>query len=239
MTCPDQTWTNLNHTACYGHELLTWGNYTVSISELSGIKQGQEGYFKGICTLKRLKLFCHDSFYGPVHGEDNFFYLSVLNPSQFDLPNYSKLDTLPLGYAYGVINKSYLTLSEAYYNTPDDECLTNYEKLIVNLGSRISSVNRTTEGFTVSYDNGAPCDIEGDQRFETDIIFVCSKGDGDGWPMFISRDQCKYTFRWRTKYACKICEPEDMVQIRGACEDGERTISEVPGPNCIFLNHTH
>jgi len=57
--------------------------------------------------------------------------------------------------------------------------------------------------------------------------------------MFIERAECKYTFRWRTKYACKICDPfDDMVKIKGKCEDGKRTISIVPGPDCIVLNGT-
>jgi hypothetical protein len=59
---------------------------------------------------ERLQLFCHETFYGPIHGEDNFFYLSVLNPGPFDLPSYDKLDALHTGYAYGVINKTELAV---------------------------------------------------------------------------------------------------------------------------------
>ena len=238
MGCPDHSVSNRNHTACLGHEILGFSNYTVFVKNLTGIEEGIDGYHSGICMRERLQLFCHDTFYGPIHGEDNFFYLSVLNPSNFELPQYSKVDELQNGYAYGVINKTYLSISEDYFNTPDEVCVSDFEKLVVNLGSRIDYINKTSDGFSIRYTDGAPCDLNGLEKYKTDIRFECDKSEGDGWPMFVHRDQCKYTFRWKTQFACKICQTDDMVKIEGSCYDGERTISVVEGPDCIVLNGT-
>jgi hypothetical protein len=116
--------------------------------------------------------------------------------------------------------------------------VSDFEKMIVNLGSRVEFIDKTKDGFTVRYSDGAACSLDSDDTFKTDIAFVCDKNEGDGWPMFIHREKCKYVFRWRTAFACKICAEEDMVKIEGNCLDGERTISLVEGPQCIVLNGT-
>jgi hypothetical protein len=37
----------------------------------------------------------------------------------------------------------------------DEICVSDYENMIVNLGSRIEYINRTSEGFVVRYSDGA------------------------------------------------------------------------------------
>lgn len=44
MDCPGNTLPNYNHTACIGHDIMSFANYTVYINNLSGIVEGQDGY---------------------------------------------------------------------------------------------------------------------------------------------------------------------------------------------------
>jgi hypothetical protein len=55
-----------------------------------------------------ISVYCHESLYGPVEGLDNFYYVSVLNPSRLDIDDYASFNITAkndLGYAFGIIEK--------------------------------------------------------------------------------------------------------------------------------------
>lgn len=90
---------------CVGDEMLTFENEMFNLQNITGITSGVEGYSSGICARKKLELYCHDTFYGPIPGSENFFYLSLLNPSVPNLPNYYKYDNITWPYyAIGVLD---------------------------------------------------------------------------------------------------------------------------------------
>lgn len=244
MQCPSHSYANQNNTACLGHKILDLSNeakedfYSVDIRNLTGIDGQEAGYNDGICKRERLQPFCRDTFYGPIEGDENFFYLSVLNPSNFELPQYAKVDELPMGYAYGVIRKKHMSLSADHFSLPDEVCVNNFEHLVVNLGSRIDYVNKSPDGFRVRYVDGADCDMDGLEKYKSDIHFICDKSEGDGWPSFSHTKKCEYVFRWKTIHACKVCEEDDMQKIESSCYDGERTVSMVEGKTCRSVNGT-
>jgi hypothetical protein len=40
----------------------------------------------------------------------------------------------------------------------------------------------------VKYINGAACSNHHNERFSTEIAFICDKEAGDGWPLFVRQE---------------------------------------------------
>jgi hypothetical protein len=95
----------------------------------------------GLCAKEELSLYCHENLYGPLETKDeSMFYLSVVNPSHLDLPEYPWYNVTAFqGYAFGVIDKTTLGLQ---YNSARgvDECTQDNRLTKVNLGKHVESV---------------------------------------------------------------------------------------------------
>lgn len=74
-----------------------------------------------------------------------YYYVSVLNPSLFDLPGYSLPHRSNFGYGFAVI-----------LNKFDHNC----KEASINLGTHIQDISETLDGFLVTYENGSQCDNE-------------------------------------------------------------------------------
>ena len=230
--CPGGTISNSENTNCISLDLLSIGTSTFAIGDLSG-QQGKIPYY---CTLDRFMKYCHQTFYGPTEGNNNYFYLSVINPSTLLMPSYSEVSNLQ-GYAYGIIDKAQLTLPEQQILKPDDNCSKDYSRIIINLGSELESVSKIDNGFSVNYINGDYCDDS--NAFSTVINFSCDKNEKEGWPQYIGFNNCKFEFSWPTINACEICNATTMTESRGRCHHGKRTIHYFEGPNCTMTDPSY
>jgi hypothetical protein len=200
------------------------------LQNITGVVDGKEGYNVGLCTRKKLDLYCHNTFYGPIPGNENFYYLSLLNPSLPNLPNYAQSDDLPVFYAIGVVENDGLAWSHDY-NTTASPCESDQNKLMVNLGSEIGAFAPTSDGVEISYVNGSSC--ADNSNYSTKINLICDKTENYGWPVFMSDDNCQVTFNWKTRYACYNCTDTELVRIEGSCKDGTRRVTYHEGEACI------
>lgn len=79
-------------------------------------------------------------------------------------------------------------------------CVADEQRTVINLGTQIKSVNATDNGFTMSYTDGDFCQMRNGEviLYSSQINFLCDKVDGDGFPVFVSEEDCVFTFSWRT-----------------------------------------
>jgi hypothetical protein len=204
---------------------------------LTGIQGNQPLYTSGICTENdRVKLFCTENFYGPIPDSSfNEYYLSVVNPGDLSLRKYTKFDSTAVAYAWGVLNKTNLpSVREQELNLPDDACVADFSKLLVNLGSKVGVLTGTNTGFSVKYTDGSLCSKNSPDRFSTEINFECDKGEGDGWPVFSKSEACTAHFLWRTKYACEVCVLDKLRKLKGQCKNGRRTVQAIETSLCYY-----
>ena len=235
--CPANTQPSGDHTHCVGSPVILYSNKTFAVSELTGISGNDPVYVSGICTdNERIKLFCKGNFYGPIPDNSfNEFYLSVINPGNISLRRYSKFDSSTVAYAWGLLNKTNLpSVSEQDLNLPDDACIADFSKLLVNLGSKVAFVAGTDTGFLVKYTEGSLCSKNSPDRFNTEISFECDKVEADGWPSFYKAEGCTAYFQWRTKYACEVCILERLHKLKGPCKDGRRTMQALETEYCYY-----
>ncbi|CAG9334879.1 unnamed protein product [Blepharisma stoltei] len=236
--CPEYSIVNQNHTACIISDYLILKNGTYYISPLTGIQGMNEGNQSHYCNDESMKLYCHDTFYGPVMANEDYFYLSVVNPSNFSLPTYSNYDFMRKGYAFGIINKSQIPYIENDPTQPSAECVKDYSMAVVNVGSRLTSIQETPTGFVISYGAGSKCKAGLNKRFISQINFICDKTESEGWPVFQGQIDCVYAFRWKTIRACKICTSAMMIEKRSYCDNGKRTVQLYESPDCVVANGT-
>mmetsp|Transcript_1213 Transcript_1213/g.2985 ORF Transcript_1213/g.2985 Transcript_1213/m.2985 type:complete len:889 (-) Transcript_1213:2048-4714(-) len=228
--CPSGTYANSQKKACIGQPLLYLAAGSHFIGNITGAQLGKEGYSEGICAKPNMEMFCHDTFYGPLPGNNNYFYVSVLNPSNFSLPSYGSFDDNHFGYAFAVLDKKLMYWSNYQ---PSDTCAENSDKIIVNLGSKIEDISATDEGFNIKYMNGSRCS---NTQYTSEVQFMCDKDSGEGWPVYQGMVGCFFVFRWKSRYACKLCEATDYTEIRGKCDDGKRLVQLVESNSCVSLD---
>ena len=228
-TCPVSTIVNSNNTNCVSSEILTVNSSTFIVGNLTGIK----GKISEYCNEDRFKMYCYNSLYGPTEGNDNYFYLSVLNPSVVFMPSFFQKQEFT-AYAFGIINKDQLTLKEQYILEPSDSCSADISKIIVNLGSEVESLHKTANGFNLTYSNGDYCNDN--SSFSTHIQFVCDKEEKEGWPIYSGFLNCQFLFFWPTIHACEVCRDENTYFSNSTCKHGQRTIHRFEGETCIFEN---
>ena len=171
--CPLGTISNPDNSNCVFSNVLTIGNSLFLVGNLSGT-QGNIPYY---CTLSRFNQYCHQTLYGPIVNNNSYFYLSVMSPSILSMPSYEQGSTIP-GYAYGILDKNELTASEREIFKPTDNCNEESSKIVVNLGSEVKHVRKTSTGFSISYINGDNCNDT--HSFSTVIKFVCDKNEKEG-----------------------------------------------------------
>jgi len=208
-----------DHASCVSPNVLEFeDSRIINIANITGIKPTaidslsgpRTGYNQGICEKDRYSLFCTGTFYGPIPNmsdEDKIpeeFYLSVLNPSEIDLPNHRYFSEIRKGYAFGLVNIRRLELNNGDRgNHADKNCVHDFSRMVVNLGTLVGVVNptetidtetNTTEtGFTIRYEDGDVCRHDPPREFFTsDIDFVCDKEEGDGLPFLVSEGPCYF-----------------------------------------------
>jgi hypothetical protein len=95
------------------------------------------GISVGLCTREAMKLYCMDTFYGPIETRTaNMFYLSVMNPSTLGIPEYQWFNathTDDFGYAYGILDMDTLKVPAPTRNS-SSQCVKDLSMLKVNLG---------------------------------------------------------------------------------------------------------
>lgn len=228
--CPNGTYANSLKQACIGQQVLSLPSGTHFVGNMTGAQKGKEGYSEGLCTKPSMEMFCHNTFYGPLPGNNNYFFVSVMNPSNFSLPSYAPFDDNHHGYAFAVLDRKLMYWSNYQ---PSQACAENSGKIVVNLGTRIEAVKTIEDGFSVKYGEGSKCS---NSHYSSEVEFICDKDAGEGWPVYQGMVGCFFVFRWKTRYACKLCEMADYTEIRGKCDGGERLVQLVESSDCISLD---
>lgn len=121
-------------------------------------------------------------------------------------------DSLERGYIFALFTMRNNSLTEiksilndsdlfAKVDSGSTECLNELKSLKVkkNLGSEIKGFSNYTQyGYIVSYEQGDICDYDTNQRYSSEIAYVCADGSDEvGWPDFIgtnTKDKCHYKF---------------------------------------------
>lgn len=194
LPCPYLTVSSEDRTACVAPDYLPSGSRVIAIHELS-----RTSGFPGICNKTSVRMYCRDSFYGPVQGRDAQFFVSILNP--------------------GVTGKQ---SAYAYASRGSGE--------VVSLGSRVEKVEAGSGFVNISYWQGSVC---GDGSYYSTIQLQCDKEAGEGWLVGDWKNQCHAEFKWRSSYACKVCEEEDLLRMTSVCQDGYRIETYREPHNCI------
>lgn len=227
--CPPGTESNINKTNCKAIDFAYLNDESYYLANITGIR-GKEGeYTYGICNMLSSKLYCHQTFYGPLPGENKDFYVSVLNPTLLSLPSASYYFEPKTAFAYAVMDKKALS----YFKEQTSDVCHN-EKAIVSLGSIISGVNYLYNGaLKIDYSQGDVCD-KYQNKYNSTLILKCDKASGIGWPSFSKSDHCSYEFLWKSKYGCPVCTYDQMTTIKSSCENGKRILKKIEGPECII-----
>ena len=230
--CPDYSISNSNRTMCVGASNITNGHSVYLIENFTGIREGRDGYSNGLCSREEFTLFCQDSFYGPLHSQGSEFYLSVLNPGPLYLSSYHHYDSLRLGYAFALLNRSAL---KGAIRGPDEPCATDTSHMIVNLGTRIEAIQPGKSGFNITYSQGSVCS---GTTYSSEIMFICDKREGDGYPELVGLERCLYRFQWRSRQACPLCASSEIREVKSTCVHGKRYVYVVEGSNCTLLGYS-
>lgn len=219
MRCPTGTRSIENRTNCIGIDYAYFNNSSYFLGNITGAGLKEGYYLGGICNMPSAKLYCHQTFYGPLPGATKDFYVSVLNPAELSLPYGEFIDTNSSSFAFSV------------YETKDiDNCVVN--KRIFSLGRVVSSVKLLKNGISIHYSQGDQC-LE-TSSYSSSIDLICDKSTGIGWPSFDSQEACTYKFKWISKYGCPICLYHQMKTVKSQCVDGVRTIKKVETHSCIL-----
>jgi hypothetical protein len=228
-TCAPSTVPSSDHSHCLLPSNLSLNNQTFFIGKLSGSENETSEY----CKEPRLELDCHKSFFGPVQQNNSFFYLSVGNPSYPDLPSYP-LYFNEKSYAFALLELENFPEIDLPALKPSSKstCFKDYSKVLVNLGSRISNVEETENGFNLTYSNGTACK-EG-KSFKVNIEFLCRKEELEGWPVFRKAGECEIWFFWPTVHACRECREGDIQRKEGQCDRDRREVHLVAKDYCLF-----
>lgn len=72
--------------------------------------------------------------YGPIAGDNMYYYISVLNPSHFDLPGYTVQNGDTFGYGFAII-----------LNEFDHNC----QETTINLGTQVQDITEIDQGYKV------------------------------------------------------------------------------------------
>ena len=230
-TCIEPTIANLNHQYCALPPDIQVSARRFDLKKLI-VSNGTSFY----CSKPNMELSCHQSFFGPVQNQDDFFYISVGHPSVPELPTFPSVSK-DFSYVFGVLKKSDLTLEEQQIYKPNNSCSFDYTRIIVNLGSSIKDFELKGNGFKLGYGEGDLCTES--ERFEAEVEFYCEKSEIEGWPIFVNRTGCKFYFVWPTVHACSICEEGQVVYKKGSCEDGQRTVHIVSNSSCVFEDFSY
>ena len=227
MKCPSGTIHNHNHTACVGTEYAYFNGKTLFLSNITGRGAVEGQYFKGICEMPSSKLYCYQTFYGPLASSNKEFYVSVLNPAEIALPGASFLYNQSSSYAFAVAKRS--TLSKVRED-PTTGC--NDQEVVVSLGRTVSAVNIVDGMLKIDYSNGDVCDSKGN-TYNMSLCIACDMSAGIGWPSYSNEDGCSFNFMWKSKYGCPICMFDEMPVVVSECYDGKRKYTKEEGRNCI------
>ena len=227
MKCPPGTIHNKNHTACVGTEYAYFNGVTMFLSNITGRGAIEGQYYKGICEMPSSKLYCYQTFYGPLASSNKEFYISVLNPAEIALPGASFLYNQSSAYAFAVAKRS--TLSKVREDTTTG-C--NDQEVVISLGSTVSAVNIVNGNLKIEYANGDVCDNAGN-TYGMSLNIYCEKSAGIGWPAYYSENGCSFNFVWNSKFGCPVCLFEEMPEVVSQCYDGKRKYTKVEGDYCI------
>ena len=199
--CPPLTVSSEDRTVCVAPEYLPSGSRFIAIQELS-----RTNGFPGICNKTSVRMYCQESFYGPVQSKDTQFFVSILNPG--------RTGKQQNGYAYA--------------NKGGRDCKRPGE--LVNLGSRVKSVDVGVGFVNISYWQGSDCD---NSSYHSTVQLLCDKEAGEGWLEGDWEGECHAQFKWRSAYACKVCEDQDLLRMTSVCQDGYRTETYREPHNCL------
>jgi hypothetical protein len=150
------------------------------------------------------------------------------------MSQYPSLDNLSYGYGYAILKKGDLQYSPMNINSTTSLC-SNSDNVLVNIGTSVASLQDNNDGMTILYKNGSVSDPKTGAKFSSSIQLVCDKEQEVGWPVLTSYNSSHFSFIWKNRYGCPICQPEDMLTVEGWCSEGFRWVSMFEGKNCIFV----
>ncbi|CAL4108298.1 unnamed protein product [Meganyctiphanes norvegica] len=67
------------------------------------------------------------------------------------------------------------------------------------------------------------CDVEESGQGQVTLPHQCPDGTCDG---------CNFHFLWKTPLACPVCTNEDLIVVRGECQDGHQAVHYITPNNC-------
>ena len=204
--CPYPSVSNENRTACIAPVFLPSGPRQIAIQELARTYS-----YSGICNKTSVRMYCRDSFYGPISSHNTQFFVSILNPGKDKSMSYE--------YAYAV----------KYTSNDVNKCGRKAVEM-VNLGSLVGNITIEPGVVNISYIQGSMC---GNGFYSASMQLKCEKEAKEGWVEGHWTDACHAQFEWKTAYVCKVCEEQDLLRMTGACQDGYRTETYREPHNCI------
>ena len=188
MKCPPGTTNNINKTACLGTDYAYFDDKTFYLRYITGRGPTEREYTKGICNTQASKFYCYQTFYGPLSGENKEFYISVLNPSELQLPSIDYYYKPTVSYAYAVIKR--IDLAKIDENS-QNSCSSTEN--IISLGTVVSGINVINNGFKINYISGDVCD-KNKNTYSMQLNMICDKNAMNGWPSYNNTQGCNYNF---------------------------------------------
>lgn len=224
VACPSGTVSNSNHTGCVVDSVLTLASSSYFIYALANMNSTSE--VENVCSSLSSRLYCYQTFYGPVNSQSGDYYLSILNPSALTLPSFSHSAPGRPGYCFG-----FFTQKNGVSADERESC--SQVTRVKNFGQEVKAVSETREGLLVEYENGDLC--ENGLRYNSSVNIICDKAEEYGWPSVSSYDECSVSFTWKTKYGCRVCQENELKNVTGLCKDGYREITQLEGSDCILI----
>lgn len=228
LKCPENTYSNQDRTACLGSDYMILTNNTYYLRNLTGNSGVEQAYNGGLCSRDNLKMYCHQTFYGPIPANSSQYYISILNPSIITLPDFQYLYESSLGYAFALE-----TLDDPKLKNKTNNICFKENTAIVNAGRKVLSPIEHQNGFSLVYTDGDVCNDSGD-RYRTMINFECNKREGGGWPILKFTNKCSTEFIWKSRWGCRVCREEELVVVKTICMNGKRSIEKMEGKDCIL-----
>ena len=230
MMCPNYTMASSDHMSCVGKTNIS-SEFDYSLRPFTEL--GVTGS-PLLCDRGRFKHRCQGPFFGPIIDNEKYFFVSVAQAGLYSHSSYSRLDNLTMGYAFGIIEKKDLPVKLSDLNMPDEVCVADYSKMVVNLGTRIQEMTFSDSGFTVTYSGGALCHKANNTHFSSVVHFHCNKAAGDGWPLLLYVSNCEYHFTWDSRLACHLCKQGELNLVTGRCVENRRYSFYEEGEKCLY-----
>lgn len=124
----------------------------------------------------------------------------------------------------GVNERFVLNVCRSVVNSKSARCPYDSATCLIDDSNKNESLNLGSVGrgpyidhgrLKLKYENGDVCKSDSSKNYTTEIYFECDTFDYYPYPNLIAREECKYVFEWKTKFACP--EKLEPVSTKGNC----------------------